>query len=154
MGKPRIYYANPISGNQGKYATAQYMEKNCLIAKRNVEVLRLAEPQVDWICVAPHDAVVAMLFQTGKISIDQILDIDIDIVDRCHGLFAHIWEDSSGAEKEYSHKVLAGPAAKYYGEPEIWKCDWCFIEHFVDEVLDGYETGDIVVPDLPFESLF
>jgi hypothetical protein len=161
MGKPRIYYACPISGSRGhnvlkggKKTGMDHMIQNCLDAKKNIEFLQAVEPQVDWICVAPHNALTMLLYEKGYLTVDQILEVDLEVVNRCHGLLAHFWEPSNGAELELSSKrdglngVSVGPVAVIKDSHYISECDWSIVSNLVDSVLIGYDKGDLVVDDL------
>lgn len=143
MSRPLVYYSCPISGAKGaEGATSEYIARNCMIAKKNIEVLQIIEPRIEWFSVAPGDMAVARLYHHGYITIDQIMEIDFEILDRCDGVLAHVWESSEGAKAEYNRQIdlNEGVALWLEGPSQIWKCNWDRIDDFVDKVL--WETAD------------
>lgn len=141
--KPKVYCAVPIRGAKGDLATVEDMDRNCQIAKKNMEVLSLIFPQVDWICVAAYDKVVQKLYKKGYVTVDQILECDFEIIEEVKNVLCHLWEPSNGAEREYQKSLDSGGVAlKLHDPPEIWMNDMRAIKHFVDEVesraMEGY----------------
>ena len=100
--KPIIYYSHPIRGAAGKDASIAYMQNNCRRAKENVKLLREIYPEVDWYCPGEVDLIIQILYTQGKLTEDDILNADLEIIEKyCHGLFCHQWESSYGGNKEY-----------------------------------------------------
>ncbi len=139
MDRPKVYYAIPIRGKMGAEATVEYMAINCARAKRNLEILQVAFPHIEWISVAPYDRIVQKLLARRQVDIRDVLQADFEVGDECDALFAHLWEPSGGAEQEYDrqtalHKVCA----------KMYTPDWPILHADVKAlgkfVLDVYTT--------------
>lgn len=144
--KKRVYYGSPIRGVQGAAATLDYMAMNCHQAKKNIEVLQIIYPSIEWISVAPYDRIVQKLLNKGQVRIEDVLEADFELGDSCDGLLAHFWEESGGASKELERQAARGKVtlALHDCPKEIWRCNWDEIEKFVDLLL--YGSG--VVPSI------
>jgi hypothetical protein len=147
--KPMIYLGHPIRGkmkiyggktNDGVY---DYENVNCAQAVENVNWLRKTYPEVRWYCPGEVETPVQMAHRMGMLTVPQILDMDFAIIRLlCSGGLLHIWEHSSGAEKEaerclewnYPHLVLREVPK------EIWECDQGVIQLMVRQVLATYPS--------------
>lgn len=139
---PKVYYGSPIRGVCGNSATAEYMASNCQQAKRNIDVLQVVFPDIQWISVAPYDQIVQKLLAKGQVKIEHVLDADFQLGDSCDGLLAHFWEPSGGAQLEIERQEAKQKTtlALRNCPKEIWKCDWDMIERFVNTLLYGSIT--------------
>mgnify|MGYP001569184598 CR=1 FL=1 len=96
----KIYYATPITGAWGDDAPKAYVERNCGKAVKNLVLLRQWFPDVEWYSPAENDTLVQVLFFAKKLSREDILWADCEIIKTCDGLLANCWETSDGVEKE------------------------------------------------------
>jgi hypothetical protein len=119
----------------GDDATVEYMAANCQKAKRNIDVLKIAYPQISWLSVAPFDIVVQRLLAYKLVSIDSVLKVDFEIGDECDGLLCHLWEPSGGAKAELARQEEKGKVCylmEEEGVSEIWKTKyWGQLDTFV-----------------------
>ena len=104
MAKPRIYISHPIRGKAGKNFTKKIIEENCKKAVELTKQLAKDFRFVDWYCPAEHDEIIQILYQAGKLSEEDILWADCEIIKRCDGLLVYAFEGiehiSSGMRKE------------------------------------------------------
>lgn len=139
MDRPKVYYAVPIRGHRGEDATVEYMATNCRRAKRNIDVLSVVYPQIEWVSVAPFDIVVQRLLAYGMVSIENVLKVDMEIADEAQGLFCHLWEPSGGARMELASQKSKGKLCLLMeedGVPEIWKTQyWGTLDLFVNGLM-------------------
>lgn len=137
--KKRVYYGSPIRGSQGDNATPEYMAANCIQAKKNIDVLEIVYPDIQWISVAPYDRIVQKLLAKGYVSIHHVLEADFELGDSCDGLLAHFWEPSGGAQEEIERQESRGKVTLGLREcpKEIWRCDWEEVDRFVNSLLYG-----------------
>ncbi|MHA1290018.1 MAG: hypothetical protein ACTSPB_21765 [Candidatus Thorarchaeota archaeon] len=148
--RPKVYYAIPIRGAKGKEATVEDMATNCSRAKRNLEILKLVYPEIEWVSVAPYDLVVQRLLAYKYVNINSILAVDFEIGDECQGLLCHLWDSSEGAMAEYNRQVGRGKICclvKEDGVYQIWRSlQWEKIDKFVGEVINEWKPkGKFIV---------
>ena len=140
MDRPKIYYAIPIRGKMGADATVEYMAINCARAKRNLEILQVTFPHIEWISVAPYDRIVQKLLARGQVKIADVLQADFEVGDGCEGLFAHLWEPSGGAEQEFDRQTARSKVCikMYTPDWSILHVDVKSLEKFVLDVSTTY----------------
>lgn len=99
--RPVVYYGSPIRGAMGKDATDEYMMANCRKAVANVQLLRQRFPEIDWYCPAENDLIIQVLYRSGKLTEEEILWADCEIIRQyCSGYFGAKWEPSGGIDIE------------------------------------------------------
>jgi hypothetical protein len=81
----QIYFSHPIRGTKGNDATAKDIAENNREAKEMADALRaeLEDYSVDIYVPAEHDEVLTLLYSEGKLSIEDILWADCEIVKKC-----------------------------------------------------------------------
>jgi hypothetical protein len=141
--KPSVYYATPIRGTHGHSAPVGYMSSNCKKAKKNLQVLQIVYPEIEWVAVAPYDIVVQRLLAYSMVDISNVLTVDFEIGDECDGLLCHLWEKSEGAISEYQRQKTEFDKVccllEEEGVPELWKSqNWGVLDAFVESVLNSY----------------
>lgn len=141
MPRPKVYYAVPIRGHMGSSATVQYMADNCHRAKKNIDILTIVYPEIEWVSVAPFDIVVQRLLSYGMVTIDDVLTVDLEIADEAQGLLCHLWEPSGGARRELADQSGKGKVCllmEEEGVPEIWRTQyWDKLDEFVRQVVES-----------------
>ena len=144
MDRPRVYYAVPIRGNMGADATVEYMAINCARAKRNLEILQVAFPFIEWISVAPYDRIVQKLLARRQVDIRDVLQADFEVGDECQGLFAHLWEPSGGAEQEFDRQKAQDKvcAKMYTPDWPIMHADVKTLEKFAQDVYATFVANE------------
>lgn len=102
FNKPTIYLSHPILG------VSKDMVGNCEKAIKAAAKLRTLFPEINFYVPAESDIVLQLLYNSKRLSVDDILWADLKIVDSCHGwIFLH-WEDSGGCEKERQEAIKIG----------------------------------------------
>jgi hypothetical protein len=102
FNRPTIYVSHPIRGTTGK------IKDNCEKVERAVHRLRKLFPEVDWYVPAEHDLTLQILTAADKLSIDDVMFADLQILNACHGWFFYQFDDSNGSEIEAEQAVLIG----------------------------------------------
>jgi len=74
----RAYLSHPIRGPKGEDATPEDMAANNQAAIRFADTIRLFFPNLDLYVPAEHDEVLAILYQKGDITINQLLEADCE----------------------------------------------------------------------------
>ena len=100
--KIRVYLAHSIQGQKGKDATHNDMVENNLKASIFGAVLSCKFPHIDFYIPADHDEFVMLAYESGTLTIDQILDIDCQILSKRHIFLNYIPDQyiSGGMLKE------------------------------------------------------
>ena len=139
MNRPKVYYATPIRGHEGSEATVAYMAANCHRAKRNIDILSVVYPEIEWVSVAPYDIVVQRLLAYKMVTIDDVLAVDMEIADEAQGLLCHLWEPSGGARQELADQIEKGKVCYLMEEDAVWGIwrtqYWNELDTFVSDVL-------------------
>ena len=75
------YLSHPIRGLKGKEATRQDIKLNidyaCMVARK---LRQLFQHKIQLYCPAEHDEIIYRLYEKGKLSEKDILDIDVEIM--------------------------------------------------------------------------
>jgi len=147
--RPKVYYAVPIRGSKGKEATVEDMATNCSRAKKNLEILKLVYPEIEWVSVAPYDLVVQRLLAYKYVDINSVLAVDFEIGDGCQGLLCHLWDSSEGAIAEHNRQVRQDKVCCLIKEDDIYQiwrsAQWEKIDSFVARVISKMnKTADTV----------
>ena len=108
----RIYMSHCIRGRKGNDATQEDIDHNCRTALAAGEKLKTyfldwyrmdGFPKVDLYVPAENDEFVQLAYNCGMLTIDQILDVDCQIVDKCDMMIVFGTCVSSGMEVEITY---------------------------------------------------
>lgn len=100
--RPTIYMSHPIRGNDNN------IERNCKKAKLAVTRLRRTFPEVDFYCPAEGDLTLQILTESNRLSVDDVMYADIQILKACHGYFWYDHQSSYGSVLEFDKAVEIG----------------------------------------------
>jgi hypothetical protein len=92
------------------------MEGNCRKTMAAGKRIKKIFPECDFYIPADSDLILQVLYANGALSVDQILDADLDILDHCHGWCYLNFDDSKGSEQEWEEACLI--------ELTVGKMDW------------------------------
>jgi len=90
--KLKVYLSHPIMGIKGVKATEKEIKANVEKAIRMVNKIRTMFPELDVYCPAEHEAFVHLAYKLNKLSIDDILKIDCQLIKDCKLLLAYNWQ--------------------------------------------------------------
>ena len=108
----RFYLSHAIRGNKGNNATREDMEKNlqkAIKAGQEIKAYLLdwermeGFPSVDLYVPAEHDEVLSYIYHQSWITIEQLLEADCAILDRCDLLIILGTQISSGMKVEVDY---------------------------------------------------
>lgn len=91
---PTIYISHPIRGISGN------IEFNCKKAEAAARRLRRVFPEVDFYVPAEHDLTLQILTNDKRLSIEDIMYADLQILSACHGYMFYEFEPSYGSRIE------------------------------------------------------
>jgi len=102
MNKIKVYISHSIQGRKGKDATHEDMVENNLRASTFGAVLSCKFPHIGFYVPGDHDEFVMIAFESGILTIDQILEVDCKILSKRHILLNYIPDQyiSGGMLKE------------------------------------------------------
>jgi hypothetical protein len=104
----RIYLSHPIHGKKGDKATKKDIYNNCMKVQKVAEEIKAylldwcrmdGFPKMDLYVPAEHDEFIQITYDDKLLTIDQILDVDCKIVQKCSMLIAY-GSISSGMARE------------------------------------------------------
>jgi len=90
--KLKVYLSHPIMGIKGVKATEKEIKANVEKAIRMVNKIRTMFPELDVYCPAEHETFVHLAYKLNKLSIDDILKIDCQLIKDCKLLLAYNWQ--------------------------------------------------------------
>jgi len=102
FNKPTIYVSTPIRG------TNDDMIGNCQIALKGVLKLRRLYPDIYFYLPAEHDELIQILYNNGKLTEEEILDGDLELLRGCNGWFFYHFDESRGSEIERTEAQRIG----------------------------------------------
>lgn len=102
----RLYLSHPIRGRNGTEATERDIGANNLRAIRMGNAIRAFFPWIELYVPAEHDEVLSYLYLAGALFIEDLLEADCDVINKCDGVisFQPEFYESSGmrVEREYA----------------------------------------------------
>lgn len=102
----RLYLSHPIRGRNGTKASERDIGANNLRAIRMGNAIRAFFPWVELYVPAEHDEVLSYLYLIRALSIEDLLEADCDVINKCDGVisFQPEFYESSGmrVEREYA----------------------------------------------------
>lgn len=103
MRKIKAYLSHPIMGIKKEQSTETEIAFAVIKAKRIANILRVVFPKLDIYCPAEHEEFVHKTYLTKKLSIEDILEIDCQILKECDLLLVYNYERmfSKGMKVEY-----------------------------------------------------
>jgi len=123
MNRLRIYVSHPIRGIKGKDVTHEDMVNNnkrvCVFADR----VRQLFPEVELYVPGEHDEFVTIAYECGLMTVDQILEVDMAIIDTCDGVLFYDMERafSEGMLEEFMYSAdTLTPTAVVAGDVETY----------------------------------
>src|SRR3990167_8582477 len=102
FNRPTVYLSHPIRGSNDD------IEGNCKKAAAAARRLRRVFPEVDFYVPAEHDLTMQSLVIDGRISIEDVLFADLEILVACHGYMYYMFDKSVGSEIEYATATTTG----------------------------------------------
>jgi len=84
----RAYMSHSIRGKLGVAATPESMAKNNVKAHEAAVLMRCVLPEVHLYVPGEHDQVISLLYQDGRLSEEDILWADCQIISNCDFLLA------------------------------------------------------------------
>lgn len=100
--RPTIYISHAIRGVSGD------MKGNCKKAQKAVEKLRKLFPDINFYCPADNDLIIQILCNSGRLSEEDVLWADCEILAACDGWIFYAFEPSKGSELERSEALFQG----------------------------------------------
>ena len=100
-------FSHPILGTNGD------MVGNCKKATKAFQKVRKLFPEVDFYVPSESDRVLQILYNAKKLSVDEIIWADLEILRNCNGWCMYHFDDSKGCEKEREEAIRCG-LAHYY----------------------------------------
>lgn len=102
MSRIKVYCSHSIQGRKGKKATHEDMVENNLKASTFGAILGCKFPHIDFYVPGDHDEFVMLAYESGILTIDQILEVDCKILSKRHILLNYIPDQyiSGGMLKE------------------------------------------------------
>jgi hypothetical protein len=95
----RIFCSHPIRGASGD------VEGNSKKALGYAKRLRKDFPEVEWYIPAEQDRFPQTAMFYEFMTIEQVLEVDLEILYQCDGLLSFYWEKSEGVEKEFEFAI-------------------------------------------------
>ena len=93
--RPTVYVSHPIRGSTGD------IEGNCKKASAAARRLRRVFPEVDFYVPAEHDLTLQILTADNRLSIDDIMYADLQVLAVCHGWMFYMFDESAGSLIEW-----------------------------------------------------
>jgi hypothetical protein len=100
--KPTIYMSHPIRGSNND------IQGNCKKALAAGRRLARVFPEIDFYIPAAHDLTMQILTQDGKLTIDDVMYADLEILRVCHGWMFYNFDDSAGSRMEWKEAYEIG----------------------------------------------
>ncbi len=100
--KPIIYMSHAILGSN------KDIKGNCEKAIKAVQRLRSVFPEIYWYCPAEHNWVINNLYENEGVTIEQILNADLEILRQTDGWFFYKFDESSGSKIEMDEAIRLG----------------------------------------------
>lgn len=99
FNRPTIYCSHAILGTTGD------MEGNCKKAIKMVSRLRKVFPEIKFYVPAESDIPLQLLYQANKLSVEDIMWADLQILEQCNGWCFLKWDESNGSLQEQAHAI-------------------------------------------------
>lgn len=106
--RPTIYVSHPIRGLSGD------IEANCKKAEAAARRLRRVFPEVDFYVPAEHDLTLQILTSDNRLSIEDIMYADLQVLAACHGYMFYQFEPSVGSQIEWDKARELGLCSGLY----------------------------------------
>jgi hypothetical protein len=101
--KPTLYLSHAIRGDGSKT-----MQENCRCACRVADKIERVFPEINLYVPARSDLSLQVLWDAKKISIEDIMYADLEILRACHGWMWYYTGDSLGCEEEEQEAIKMG----------------------------------------------
>ena len=122
----KVYLSHKIRGDQGKNASNVYMKKNCDKAIEIANKIRKAISSLEIYCPGEHEfPLVNLIIRKNYLTIEQILEIDCSIIDRCDAVIVYVPEGD---------RIQGGRWIEYQYAKEHHKPIWKFSD--VDDIIN------------------
>lgn len=118
FNRPTIYCSHSIRGDGTKT-----IKENCRIACRAADKIERVFPEISIYCPARHDLSLQILWDAEKVSVDDIMFADLEILRNCHGWMWYWTSESKGCELEREEAQMAGLTSQMWGRNEIITTD-------------------------------
>lgn len=99
---PTVYCSHAILGTNGD------MVGNCKKAIKGFQKVRKLFPEVNWYVPAESDLVLQILYNTGHLTVDEIIQADLEILRSCDGWCMYHFDESKGCEREREEAFVRG----------------------------------------------
>lgn len=117
---PTIYISHPIRGTSGD------IEKNCRKAAAAARRLRKIFPEVKFYCPAESDLTLQILTADKRLSVDDVMYADLQVLSACHGWMFYHFDESAGSEIEREHAESLGIGGKAIKDGPEYKVDFVY----------------------------
>ena len=107
FSRPSIYTSHPIRGVSGD------IQGNCQKALATARRLEKCFPEVSFYVPAAGDLTLQILSHHKRLSIEDIMFADLQILKACHGFVWLNWEPSKGCEIEWKEAQRIGLTVGY-----------------------------------------
>lgn len=113
----RVYCSHLIRGPEGDAASPETCNKNRVVAHNTAEHLRMflhdwsvynGYPKVELYVPGEHDETIQLALDLGYMNIEEVLDIDCKILDRCNLLLVFGKTVSKGMAVEINYAAKVG----------------------------------------------
>jgi len=127
-----LYMSHPILG------TNKDMEGNCKKAIAAVKRLRNVFPEINIYCPAESDLVLQILYNKKVLSVEDILDADLEILGQTDGWFFYKFDESKGSTIEQDEAIRLG----FCGEHktvftfDIEKANYTYLRHTFTPIVE------------------
>lgn len=141
MNKVQAYFSMPIRGRAGNKATSQMIEQNIQKGIVASKILSICIPELEIYCPGEHDEFVMTAYLAKKLTEEQVLDTDCEILAKRDLLIVYNWQNylSNGMVTEINFARKHGIRIYFFSEI----CERVFqdIKDIVDELLHEHYNG-------------
>jgi hypothetical protein len=125
----RGYFSHPIRGRKGAQCSAAEIEANCTKAAQDgMNLMSLLGRFMPVTLYIPgvHDEFVQKAYKAGRLTEEEILDTDCDIIAECDFIILYDWQDYISSGMKYELEYAMRGNIPYHTltsmvVPEVWK---------------------------------
>ena len=136
FSKPMIYISHSIRGNGSKT-----MEENCRYACRVADKIERVFPEISLYVPARSDLSLQVLWDAKKISVDDIMYADLEILRACSGWCWIYTGDSNGCQQELEEAIQCGmvkaPALQHIIQTDLLKARYGEVRRILTPIVEA-----------------
>ena len=141
MKKIEAYFSIPIRGKSGNKSTSQEIEQNIQKGIVASKILSICIPELEIYCPGEHDVFPQFALAMKYLTIEQLLAVDCNILDRKDLLLVYDWQNwvSNGMIEEIMFAKQHGIQMYFFSE--ICQRTFDDLKDIVDELLHDKLNG-------------